>query len=124
MLPQLLSQVGFVHLFRPLGDAALRFALAHTWAELGPTFAPDHYTDAEAVAAIARITSGNFRLVHPLFAQIARVLEIDEGRLITKEDVEAAREPDHRAGAVSLLMPPATPECAEETTPCSADKPV
>lgn len=90
--PQLFSRVGFVHHFRPLSEAELRFILVHKWAELGSTFAPDDYTDAEAMAAIARITGGNFRLVQRLFSQIARVLEINELRLITKEVVETARE--------------------------------
>jgi DNA transposition AAA+ family ATPase len=90
--PQLFSRVGFVHHYRPLGAEELRFVLAHKWAELDLTFAPDDYTDAEALAAIARITGGNFRLVQRLFAQIARTLEINEMRLITKEVVETARE--------------------------------
>ena len=66
--------------------------LAHKWAELGLTFSPEDYTDAEALAAIARVSGGNFRLVQRLFSQIARVLEINAVRLITKEVVEAARE--------------------------------
>ena len=90
--PQLFSRVGFVHHYRPLSEEELRFILAHKWAELGLTFSPDEFTDVEAVAAIARITGGNFRLVQRLFAQIARVLEINELQLITKEVVEAARE--------------------------------
>jgi Holliday junction resolvasome RuvABC ATP-dependent DNA helicase subunit len=48
--------------------------------------------DVEAVAAIARITGGNFRLVQRLFAQIARVVQINEVRTITAEVAEAARE--------------------------------
>ena len=90
--PQLYSRVGFVHQYRPLGDEELRFVLAHKWAELGLTFAPDDYTDAEALAAIARITGGNFRLVQRLFSQIERMLEINELQTITKEVVETARE--------------------------------
>jgi DNA transposition AAA+ family ATPase len=90
--PQLFSRVGFVHHFRPLSEAELRFILVHKWAELGLTFSPDDYTDAEALAAIARITGGNFRLVQRLFSQIARILEINELQLITKEVVESARE--------------------------------
>jgi DNA transposition AAA+ family ATPase len=90
--PQLYSRIGFVHHFRPLSEEELRFILAHKWQEVGLTFSPDDYTDAEALAAIARITGGNFRLVQRLFAQIARVLEINRLRTITKEVVETARE--------------------------------
>jgi DNA transposition AAA+ family ATPase len=90
--PQLFSRVGFVHHYRPLGEEELRFVVAHKWAELGLSFAPDDYTDAEALAAIARITGGNFRLVQRLFSQIARILEINRLRTITKEVVETARE--------------------------------
>ena len=53
---------------------------------------PTDFTDAEAVAAIARITGGNFRLVQRLFTQIERLLEINRLRAVTKEVVEAARE--------------------------------
>ena len=90
--PQLYSRIGFVHHFQPLGEEELRFILAHKWREVGLTFSPDDYTDAEALITVARITGGNFRLVQRLFAQIARVLEINRVRTITKEVVETARE--------------------------------
>jgi hypothetical protein len=89
---QLFSRVGFVHHYRPLGAEELRFVLAQKWSALGLTFAPDDYTDAEALAAIARITGGNFRPVQRLFSQIGRVLEINLLRTITKRFVETARE--------------------------------
>ena len=57
---------------------------------MGLAFAPDNITDAEALAAIARVTGGNFRLVQRLFSQIERVLEINQLRMISQEDVEAA----------------------------------
>jgi predicted secreted protein len=43
-------------------------------------------------AAIVRITSGNFRLIQRLFAQIASLLAINRLQTVTKEVVEAARE--------------------------------
>lgn len=90
--PQLYSRVGFVHQFRPLSTEELRFILAHKWQQLGLVFSPDDFTDVEAMAAIARITGGNFRLVQRLFSQIERILQINELHLVTKEVVEAARE--------------------------------
>jgi len=90
--PQLYSRVGFVHHYRALSSEELRFILAHHWSRLGLTFAPDDFTDAEALAAISRITSGNFRLVQRLFSQIERVLEINQVQMISQEVVEAARE--------------------------------
>ncbi len=62
------------------------------WAALGLTLSADDFTDAEAIAAVHRITSGNFRLVQRLFAQIARTLDINTLKMITKEVVETARE--------------------------------
>lgn len=38
-----------------------------------------------------RITGGNFRLVHRLFVQIARVMRINALNAITEDVVEAAR---------------------------------
>lgn len=90
--PQLYSRVGFVHHFRTLSEAEVRFILTQQWAQLGVPLEPTNFTDAEAMAAIIRITNGNFRLLHRLFAQIARVLQINQLQTVTKEVVEAARE--------------------------------
>jgi DNA transposition AAA+ family ATPase len=90
--PQMFSRVGFVHHYRALSAAELHFVVTHKWAELGLTLSPEDFADVEAVAAIARITGGNFRLVQRLFAQIARVVQINELRTVTAEVVEAARE--------------------------------
>ncbi len=89
---QLYSRVGFVHQFRALSTEEMQFILAHKWAQLGLTLAEDDFTDAEAVAAIVRITGGNSRLIQRLFTQIERLLQINEMRTVTKEVVEAARE--------------------------------
>jgi len=90
--PQLYSRVGFVHQYRTLSPDEMRHILAHKWERLGLALAPDDFTDTEAIAAIARITGGNFRLIQRLFTQIERILQINELGLITKEVVEAARE--------------------------------
>ena len=89
---QLYSRVGFVHEFRTLSVEEMRFILAHKWREMGLTLAPDDFTDAEAVAAMIRITGGNFRLVQRLCSQIGRILEINALQMVTAEVVEAARE--------------------------------
>jgi len=90
--PQLYSRVGFAHQFRPLSRDELAFILTQKWEQLGLTLAPTEFTDAEAVAAVIRITGGNFRLLQRLFAQIERILQINALHTITQEVVEAARE--------------------------------
>jgi DNA transposition AAA+ family ATPase len=84
--------VGFVHPFRALSEAEARFILEHQWRSLGLLLKQDDFTDAEATAAIIRITGGNFRLLHRLFTQIRRVLQINGLGTITREVVETARE--------------------------------
>jgi DNA transposition AAA+ family ATPase len=74
---QLYSRVGFVHQFRPLSGDELQFILERKWQQLGLTLSPDDLTDAEAMAAIARITGGNFRLLQRLFTQMERILRIN-----------------------------------------------
>jgi DNA transposition AAA+ family ATPase len=89
---QLYSRVGFVHHFKPLSTEEVRFILEHKWEALGLTLDPTDFTDAEAMAAVIRITAGNFRLLQRLFTQIERIMEINELHTVTKEVVEAARE--------------------------------
>jgi len=89
---QLYSRVGFVHQFRPLSVEEVTFILTRQWAQLGLQLSPDDFTDAETLAAVVRITGGNFRLLHRLLTQVERILAINELRTVTKEVVEAARE--------------------------------
>jgi DNA transposition AAA+ family ATPase len=90
--PQLYSRVGFAHAFRPLGQEELRFVLERHWARLGGALRAEDFTDQEAVAAIVRITGGNFRLLDRLLAQVGRIKRLNGLGAITREVVEAARE--------------------------------
>ena len=89
--PQLYSRVGFVHHYRPLTAGELAFVLALHWPGLHLDDTAD-FTTGEAVAAITRITNGNFRLTGRLIAQIQRILDINHLSVVTSEVVEAARE--------------------------------
>jgi DNA transposition AAA+ family ATPase len=90
--PQLYSRVGFVHAFRPLSAAEVRQLLQHKWLPSGVVFPEDGWADEEVLAAIIRITGGNFRLLHRLITQIARLLEINAMQKVTRQVVETARE--------------------------------
>lgn len=88
--PQLYSRLGFAHEYRPLSNDELVFVLARHWTRLGQRLDPDDFTDAQAIAAVARITRGNFRLLERLFPQIQRVLKINDLTVITNDVIEAA----------------------------------
>lgn len=91
--PQLYSRVGFVHAFRPLAAAEVSaLLLEQNWRPAGVALGEDAIADKEALAAVIRITGGNFRLLDRLIAQIARVMEINELSAMTTQVVEAARE--------------------------------
>ena len=90
--PQLYSRVGFVHAFRPLSVAEVRSLLHNRWRPSGVTLPEDSIADEEALAAVIRVTGGNFRLLHRLMTQIARIVEINALHRMTCQVVEAARE--------------------------------
>lgn len=89
--PQLYSRVGFVHEFRPLSVQEIRQLMDQRWAPPG-VHLPEQPFDQETIAAIIRITGGNFRLLNRLLPQIERILEINALEEVTKTVVEAARE--------------------------------
>jgi DNA transposition AAA+ family ATPase len=88
---QLSSRIGFVHEFRPLGATEVRTLLAE-WRLPGVSLPADLLADAEGVAAVIRITGGNFRLLDRLLTQVGRILELNGLKVVTREVVEAARE--------------------------------
>jgi DNA transposition AAA+ family ATPase len=90
--PQLYSRVGFVHEFQSLNAEESRLFLKQQWNHWGLTLQPESPTEAEAIAAIIRITNGNFRLLHRLLAQIERIADINALRVVSKDVVELARQ--------------------------------
>ena len=90
--PQLYSRVGFVHEFRSLSSEEIHLFLQRQWVEWGLTLQSDSVVEMDAIAAMIRITNGNFRLLHRLLAQIERLVQINALRMITKEVVELARQ--------------------------------
>lgn len=90
--PQLYSRVGFVHEFRPLSAEEVHDLFSHRWVPAGVVLPAEGLTDAEVLATIIRITGGNFRLLHRLLTQIARLVEINALSQVTREVVDAARE--------------------------------
>lgn len=91
-MPQLYSRIGFVHAYRTLSAAELVFVLEHHWSQLGLAPSADDVTDAEALATVARITGGNFRLVQRLCAQTPHIMAINNPSTVTKEVLETARK--------------------------------
>ena len=81
--PQLSSRVGFVHEFRPLSADELRFLLEQRWQQLGLAVDLTEFDDVEALTAIIRITGGNFRLLQRMFAQIERILQVNQLHAVT-----------------------------------------
>ncbi len=89
--PQFYSRIGFVHEFRPLSANEIRDLLEKGWVPPGVNL-PEQPLDSEAVAAIIRMTAGNFRLLNRLLTQVERILEVNSLQEVTKGVVEAARE--------------------------------
>ena len=89
---QLYSRVGFVHEFRPLSAEGVRDLFKRRWVPTGVKLPEAGLYDDDVLASIIRITGGNFRLLHRLLTQVARLVEINALAQVTREVVEAARE--------------------------------
>jgi|SRR5699024_4374140 len=89
---QLYSRIGFAHKFNQLNKDEAQHILTYKWRELGFPMKLEDFSDYEAVTSIIRITGGNFRLMHRLFSQIERILEINKLNTITTEVVETAKD--------------------------------
>ena len=89
--PQFFSRIGFVHEFRPLPDSDVELLLRSHWAPTGVQL-PKNEIAPEVVAAITRLTRGNFRLLSRLLTQMQRVVQINQLSEFSIEVVETARE--------------------------------
>ncbi len=70
----------------------VRRLLADHWPEMGLILPASGIADEEAIAAIIRITDGNFRLLRRLLSQVERLLCINRLEVVTVAVVEAARD--------------------------------
>jgi len=89
--PQFFSRIGFVHEFRALAAAEGQALLEENWTAL----ASGSLAEAPApdvVAAIIRVTGGNFRLITRLLTQMERVFKINQLKHLSPAVVETARE--------------------------------
>ena len=81
-----------MHEFRTLSSEKVRELLALRWRPAGLTRSNRTALDAETVAAIIRVTGGNFRLLGRLLTQVERILEINHLNRVTAAVLDAARE--------------------------------
>ncbi len=90
--PQLYSRIGFVHAFKPLTHEEVAFIIQHHCQTLDIEVKLIDFMDYEAIAAVTRITQGNFRLINRLLKQALRIMKVNQLSFISKEIIEASRE--------------------------------
>jgi DNA transposition AAA+ family ATPase len=90
--PQLYSRIGFIHPFKPLSTEEVSFIVQKHCKNISVSIDDRDFTDLEAIAAITRITQGNFRLITRLLKQALRIMEVNQLSFISKEVIESARE--------------------------------
>jgi hypothetical protein len=89
--PQFYSRIGFVHEYRPLDEAQMTKLLGERWLPAGVTL-PDAVLAPDVIAALIRMSGGNFRLLTRLLTQVQRVLKVNQADIVSKEIVTAARD--------------------------------
>jgi DNA transposition AAA+ family ATPase len=75
--PPLASRGGFVQAVRPLSPMAVRHRRQDRGLPSGVALPEASLADEETLAAISRLTGGNFRLLHRLLTQMARLVELN-----------------------------------------------
>ena len=89
--PQFFFRIGFVREFRALNDADIQVLLEQRWTPVG-VHLPAPPPAPEVIAAMIRLTRGNFRLLVRLLTQMQRVLAINGLETLSVDVVETARE--------------------------------
>lgn len=90
--PQLYSRIGFAHEFKKLSSSEMNHILEYRCQDIGLAIDYKNFEDYDAINRIIKITNGNFRLIQRLFAQIDRIMEINDIEKISSDVVQAARE--------------------------------
>jgi hypothetical protein len=92
-----------VHEFRTLSAEQVRELLAQLWRPAGVARPDLLELDPETVAAIIRLTGGNFRLLGRLQTQAERILEINCLNRVTAAVIDTARA--SRVSGISSTKP-------------------
>nr|WP_142240561.1 hypothetical protein [Staphylococcus argenteus] len=66
--------------------------IEHKWQDLGFNLKHEDFTDYEAITTIIKIIKESFRLIHRLFSQIDRIMDVNGLDKISTEVVETARD--------------------------------
>jgi AAA domain len=120
---QLYSRVGFVHQFHPLSGREFQTVVEHQWVQLGlDSMTATPGPDTELLNTVARITAGNFRLIQRLFAQIERLMAVNNSATITAELIEAARESLGRQRPSNCMRSKAEPNVSGSTADPHRDR--
>jgi DNA transposition AAA+ family ATPase len=92
-LPQFYSRVGFIHEFKVLPAAEFKNLMLKTETMQSLlTLSHNLKVDDDAIAAIARMTHGNYRLLERMGSQIKRLMKINKLRTVDKAVVDLARQ--------------------------------
>lgn len=93
--PQLYSRVGFVHHFGALTGKETKTIILQHRRKLGIGLSAKAFSGEdgeEALAAIARMSGGNLRLIQRLLQQVERIMRMNKLSMVDREVVDVARE--------------------------------
>ena len=114
--PQLYRRVGFAQPLRTVSTDNCASS-SPTIGSASAAIRADDFTDGDAVAAVARITNGDFRLVHRPSPKITRILDVDQLTTVTSEVAQAARDIRDREPHAAKIAAMSSPDrCDRDCT--------